>query len=417
MIVLAILTLILLTVLNYYLSGKSALYPPVVFCGSWAASLFLIATSGDLFFQVHAETLTFIMVGVSCFSIACWCGLAGSLSQKTFPLSPSSQKIITWLVVFAIIGTPLYLKYMANIVSTSGLEGPFLQVAVLASAAMTGTDDSFRAAGLFSELSLMIACIALWNSEGHRKRTILAICAAFILSIPRGAKSTPFVLVISLMTVDWLKTRKLRWKLAVSVAAILVSVAFIFEFYVHLGGKGTLTDRLYESYSLVALHASGGIIGLDHVMRHPNAVPHINPIYVTWLRIIRRLGGRADIPENAAFIDIGPTLDDNVYTAFWSYLNLGYFGCILAMSTIGFLVTKIYRSAIQGNPAMVPLYGKLVFALAFSTFTEYFVSSIYIYAVLLTLCWGVYFLPAQVMRFRLFCHQVAQKDLSRALRG
>ena len=127
-----------------------------------------------------------------------------------------------------------------------------------------------------------------------------------------------------------------------------------------------------------------GAVGFDRVIRSPNIIPQINPVHITGLRIVRRFGANVTFPETAEFVTVGPNqLDGNVYTIFWSYLNWGWFGDMLAVGFIAFISTRIYKRALQDGVPWVPIYAKMFFGLAFSSFTEYFVSAIYIYGIIL----------------------------------
>ena len=118
---------------------------------------------------------------------------------------------------------------------------------------------------------------------------------------------------------------------------------------------------------------------------------------ITGLRIARRLGANITFPETADFVTVGPHgLEGNVYTIFWSYLNWGWLGDMLSVGFIAFVSTRIYKRALQDGVPWVPIYAKMFFGLAFSSFTEYFVAAIYIYGIIIAVCWMIYLLPVHI---------------------
>jgi oligosaccharide repeat unit polymerase len=397
-----------LAVLNFFFGRKSPVYPPFLFCLSWGASLLLLWLTGELFYPMLPVTFLFILAAASVFSIFCWVADALPTKRSTQAVH-ASDSILNWLIFLVAAGTPLYYRWMFSNVSTRGVGSPFLQAAMASAMEMTGKDTSFRVAGFLVEISSMVAMIAIWESDGHKRRTIIAVLAAFAISIPRGQKATFIILAISLLAVDWLKNRKFRWKISIAVALLLIGMVATFEFYVHLGGGyfggGSFIEQLDSVVRLIALYISGGIVGLDRVFREPSVVFQVNPINVIWLRVLRRVGFGVDFTEWPDFVAVGPhSLRGNVYTVFWSYLNFGLTGAIAFVGLLGFFATRAYKRALQGSQPWVPLCAKLTFAVFLSTFTEYFVSSLYIYFILAVLVWIIYFLPTQWKALVAYCN-------------
>jgi oligosaccharide repeat unit polymerase len=391
-----------LAILNFFFGRKSPIYPPFLFCLSWGVSLLLLWLTGELFYPMLPVTFLFVLAAASVFSIFCWVADALPTKRSTHAVR-ASDSILNWLIFLVAASTPFYYQWMFSTLSNRSPGSPFLQAAMASAMEMTGKDTSFRVAGLLVEISSMVAMIAVWESDGHKKRTIIAVLAAFAISIPRGQKATFIILAISLLAVDWLKNRKLRWKTLIGVTLLIIGMVATFEFYVHLGG-GSFFEKLNSVARLMALYTSGGIVGLDRVFRQPSVVFQLNPINVMWLRVLRRVGFNVEFPEWADFVAVGPySLDGNVYTVFWSYLNFGLTGAVAFVGVLGFFATRIYKRALQGTQPWVPLCAKLTFAVFLSTFTEYFVSSFYIYFILAVLVWIIYFLPALWKGFNAYC--------------
>jgi oligosaccharide repeat unit polymerase len=404
MLLVASLTFLALTLLNYWV-GRSAIYPGVAFCASWTVAIGVVGLTRDLFYQMSAETLSLFIVGGCVVTAACWVGnWLPTRQPKPSTLNPQVNRILT-VAVWAIgIATPVFFYWLIRAVAETGYSLPFLMVArVLQQRAIdAGNDGAFRAAGLLIELAQIIAVLCLWEKKDHGKRAFIAIVLAFLISIPFGQKASPFILAMALICVDTIRNRKMRWKLIAPMVFIMIAITAVFEFYVHLGG-GSFVDNTGDVARMFGLYASGGIAGFDRVVRNPGIIPQINPVDIVGLRIARRFGAAVTMPEVAEFVNVGPNgLNGNVYTIFWSYLNWGWAGDMLAVGLLAFISTRVYKRALQDGVPWVPIYAKMFFGLVFSTFTEYFVASSYIYGIIIAVCWMIYRLPVYFGRFRGF---------------
>lgn len=413
MLALTILALCLLTAINYKFAGKALLYPALVFSAVWTLDLALLAVSDGLFYPVLPETLIIFLCGVLAFSVGCWM----AIFPVTIPLvrstkfQASSNRIITVLLSIVLIIAPFYYHWLSNLVGDGG-NSPFLLLVRSATQEMMGKSAAFTFFGTVSELSRIVAMMAFWERESYPRRSVLAITLALVMGGITGQKSGPLMLVISLICIDWIRTRHLRWKLLTVMALIMIGVATVVEFYVHLGGE-SFSANLGTLFRTFILYGSGGLVGFDRVVRQPNVIPQFNPIYVTILRVIRRLGGQADIPEVADFVNIGPDgFQDNVYTMFWAYLDFGYIGMLITTAIFGFISALIYKKALAKSHMFVFLYATLVFSVVFSIFTEYFVSMIYYLLKVCLVSWLVYRLPERWAQFRRFAGRVTSSDLA-----
>src|ERR1041385_8004845 len=413
MLALTILALCLLTAINYKFARKALLYPALVFSAVWTLDLALLAVSGNLFYPVLPETLVIFLCGVLAFSVGCWLAILPATTTAARPaeFQASSNRIITVLLSVVIVIAPFYYRWLSHLVA-DGDNSPFLLLVRAATQEMMGKSAAFTFFGTVSELSRIVAMMAFWERDKHPRRSTLAITVALVMCGITGQKSGPLMLVISLVCIDWIKTRRLRWKLLVVMALIMVGVATMVEFYVHIGG-GSFSENIGSVFRMFVLYGSGGLVGFDRVVRQPNIIPQFNPIYVTVLRIVRRLGGQADIPEVADFVNVGANgFQDNVYTMFWSYLDFGYVGMLITVAVLGFIVTLIYKRAISKYHMFVFLYATLAFSVVFSIFTEYFVSMFYYLLKVCLVSWVVYRRSERWAQFRRFTGRVASSDLA-----
>jgi len=405
-------TFALLTVVNYRF-GRSILFPSFVFSAVWTVDLCLLASSGNMFYPVLLETLILLAMGCVAFSLGAFAGLAPPLSKPCLPeFSGTSNRIINWLLFFIIATTPFYFHWLTGL--TGSGDSPFLQMARMATQDMMGKSAIFTFFGTVNELSRIVAMMCLWEREKFPKRAVLAIAVSFLLSISTGQKSSPFLLACSLVAVDWFKTRRVRWKLLAIMALIMLAAATAVEFYVHLGG-GSFTDNIGSVFDIFVLYGSGGIVGFDQTVRHPNIIPNISSIAIMFLRVTRKLGADVDVPEVPDFVNIGPnSLRDNAFTMYWTYLDLGYVGMLAIVAVFGFFTTIAYRFALQGRKTWIFLYATLLYSIIFSFFTDYFVPmSYYLFKVALV-SWCVYALPVRLRRFRDFVSESVRNDLGKS---
>lgn len=392
--------------------NSSPIYPGFAFCASWAVSLLIIAATGDLFYRLSPETLVVFICGGCVVTVAC--GLGSILPSKApMPVDrQASNRILTALLWVVVLSTPIFLYWLKQAVAAEGGNSPFLMIArvVQMKAIDSGGNSAFRAAGYLIELAQDVAVLCLWEKKGHEKRAVIAIIFAFIVSLPFGQKSAPITLALALICVDWIQNRKMRWKLVMSMVLVMVSITATFEFYVHLGG-GSIAQNATGVARNFALYASGGVMGFDQVMRDPKIVTHVNAVDVVGLRIARRFGAQVVIPEVYEFVNVGPYgLNGNVFTIFWPFLNWGWIANMFTVGLICFISTRVYGRAMQGGMPWVPLYARIFFGLVFSTFSEYFAQSLYLYAILIITNWIVYSSPIRIAQFRNLNHSIVQAE-------
>ena len=415
MLLVTIPTLCLLAFINYRVGGKMLFYPPVVFCGVWALDMSIAWVAQDFFYRLSPETSAVVLCGAVAFSIGCWVGvfLPEWNTKAKLASRESSDRIITVLFFVVIVGVPFFVRWVYGLVVSAGVVGPFLMLARAGVVSEEGHSLTFTLFGTLIELAGTVALIAFYEREQHRKRAVLAIAIALSMGIFIGQKVGPLSLLMGLIWLDWLKTRRLRWKLVLGLLLILITVAATLEFYVHLGGD-SLEERATPILQNLALYASGGVVGLDRLLREPNSIPPSNPFYATYSRIVRRLGGHIDVPpQSRDFIAIGPRSLNNVYTMYGEYLFLGYFGAILLTAVIGLLVTLIYKRALQGGIIAIFLYSGLFTGVVFGAFTDYFLA-VYLFSKLCLIVWLVYRLPVRWAQFKTMVRRSVNAELVKA---
>jgi oligosaccharide repeat unit polymerase len=405
----------LLCFVNYRF-GRSIFFPAFVFSTVWAVDLCLLAVSGKMFYPIIPETLILVAIGASTFSFGSFVGLMPPLRRRVFPeFNSTSNRIINWLLFFIIATLPFYYRWLTQL--TGQGDSPFLLAVRLTTQDMMGKSAAFTFFGTVSELSRILAMMCFWEREKFPKRAILAIAISFLVSISTGQKSGPLLLAVSLIGIDWFKTGHVRWKLLAVMALIMLTAATAVEFYVHIGG-GSFGENIGNVFDLFILYASGGIVGFDQTVRHPNIIPNYSSIAVVFMRIARKLGSDMDVPEVPEFVNIGPnSVQDNAFTMYWTYLDLGYAGMLAIVAIFGFLATIAYRLALQGRKNWIFLYGTLLYSIIFSIFTDYFVAMSYFFFKIALVSWCVYALPVRLKQLRGWISETVRHDLAKSPLG
>lgn len=413
MLLFSVLILFLLALVNYRIGGRVLLYPPVVFAGIFAFDLFLVWVVGDFYYPMLPQTLFILVCGAFAFSLGGWVAMLWPSRpvSEAHLLPISSDRMITVLVALVVIGFPLYVRWLYGLVHNSGISTlPFLALARGATSDLIGKSLALTLFGTLAVIAQIVAQIAFYERERHSKRAVVAITVALAMGLLMGQKAGPLGTIVGLLCIDWIKTRRLRWKLVIVMALLFAAFTATIEFYVHISGK-SFQEKAVSVVEHFALYASGSIVSFDRWVREPNVAPPVNDFYPYYLRLVRKLGGQVEIPEVPEFVTIGPNgVSDNAYTIYWSFLELGYAGAIACVGVIALLLTLIYKRALQHSSLGVLLYAFFFHAVVFAPFHNEFFSW-YLLFLFLMVWWMVYSLPGQWARLQTAIRRTVQAGL------
>jgi oligosaccharide repeat unit polymerase len=399
MIYLAIAVLLLLAVVSYLLS-RSPVFPSVVFCGTWAFILSLTALAGDLFNPLSVKTLVIYCAGATAFSF----GSAATMllpSRHPNGFAPVPNRTINWLLLICLLGG-VYVYYW-SVGLSSGIEGVSQLTAVRMMMVEQGTDTDLASSVAQNIIGLagIVAMICFY--EAGKKRKIFALILAATLGLLTGSRASTFILILALPALDWLKHRRIRWKL-VSVLVIALLVVFstiaIFLSNGNVNANSSLSENVAPLRDVFLLYAAGGVVAFDNVVRDPNVIPHVWQISTPLLLILNKFGAHFEIPtQHAAFLAVGPhNLVTNVYTMYFAFFDWGILGMLFLTFAAGSVATMFYRTAISGSRIATVVYAYFFAACVLSVFAEYFAGFNFL-AKLMIVSWCVYSLP---QRFRIF---------------
>jgi len=400
MLPITILIIVLLVFINYYLSGRSAMYPPVVFCSVWTVDLLLLWGCGSYFHAVSVPTLFIITCGCAVFSI-------GSLAVFLFPprrpkrqfFSDRSNHNLSLLVFLIALGVPFFLRWVLAIASKSDAATLLMAVRI---ATVRGAEDLPAGYSLFMNMVSVAMIVAMISfCEKGKLRTVVALCLAILLSLLTGAKVGVFLLLGSVMAIDsMVNRRRIRWKvIAVVFLALIVVFGFV-SMEVHTGRASpgaSLVDNLVSVSHLLAAYTVGGIVAFDRVVRDPSVVPHNWSISRVFLLTLNKLGAHFQVPSlNANYVDVGyNAYPENVYTFYFAYLDYGFAGMMFIVLALGYIIAHFYTLARSGSKISLLIYSSLFTGLALSAFSEYFFLNLNFLAKLYCISWLFYRLPVQ----------------------
>jgi oligosaccharide repeat unit polymerase len=402
MIVLSVLTLCLLAALNYRLNGKSLFHPAVVFCIVWAFDLFVVWAVGRFFFPLSAESLLVFTFGALMFSV-------GAHIAKALPAHPRQpaepNKTITRLLWVLAILFPFFIRWILQVAGEKA-DSPLLMALRIGLVDMEGESLVLTMFGTLIQVGIIIALIAYREKQGHSRRAWLAIALCLVMNVLTGTKGGPLAVVMGLMYINWLNTRKVRSKVVITVCLVFALIFTAVEYTVH---QADSSEHIAEN---AALYISGGIVALDQVLQHPHLAPLANPVYDIFMRVLKRIGYHVEVvsAHGYQYVSIGPDgLMNNTYTIYGSWINLGAFAMVAAMLVVGFTSGLAYRRALFGGKVSAIFYAVYFPALFFSPFHDYTTTFIWLFLVLF-LSWCVYYLPLKLARLREFTSSVIRAD-------
>jgi len=398
MLLLVFIVLLLLAALNLYL-GKSIFYPAFVYCATWTLALFCLLVSGNMFFALSSDTLAIFMWGAVAFTLGCAVGQFPKITPSTQPREP--RKIIGICIIVLILAFPFYLQWLMGLVADNP-DKLFLSAARDSLVEIAGDADmhtwQYAVFTTLLFLAPILAIFAWMERKGRIKRAVLAVGIAFVYHVLTGARSAMIQLLLALLCAEWLIVGKLKIKVFAFVGILAIVLFGLFAVIVH---GSNAKDELIG-------YIGGPLVAYDRVVREPTIVPHNLTAASAFLERAYRLGADIKPPSrDSAFVATGPHREDNVFTIYFAYINVGMFiGCILLFWE-AFLLCLIYRSALSGSKIAIAVYSLLFSYIAMTTFSDWLLGTLEASVKLACLTAAFYyFLPIKA-RFGAFLHRVA----------
>jgi len=416
---LTILILTLLAWVNYRAMGKTLFSPAVVFCVVWASALLLAKEVGDFFYPFSPQTLFLFMCGAVAFSLGSWAAACFPAQTRRAdpPLSKTSSRVLTLLVLVIAAATPLCYLWLREF--TSG-EGPNYLSAVYTVLSVESNQLDKRVSIFLnlSSFSNIVAMIAFYERKQNSKRSVIAIVFSLALNILGGGRTGFTSLILALIGIDAIQNRRLRWKPLLAAFLAFFILSGVFVIYVQKGearADASLQQNAVPILQMFVAYASGGLVAFDRVVREPGIVKHNWHINRFFLLTLNRFGAHSEVPElKADFVAIGPhLLQINVYTFYFAYMDFGYFGMMLIVLVLGFIITLCYMKAISGSRIAVLMYGLFFGGVVLSIYFEPFFMPIISLLKPFVVFWLLFRFPAMWVKFS----QLAKRSVDAQLVG
>lgn len=420
MLILAIVLLFLLAVVNFIIGKRVLVYPPFVYSAIWTVALAVIWIAGNLYYPLSTKTLGVFISGGCAFSIGA--GIALTLPIANLPVRANlpavSNRLLTLLVLIVIAGAPFAVLWIVRAV----LADPTNNFLVSARGTVFGRDQGIGAVLVrnFLILAAAVALLAFRENESAKKRSFLAIFAAIVLTFLTGARNTFIPLIFSLLYVDWMRNRKIRWKLLFVLTFVLLVLSSITAVFFGKAGADpntSLKQNAAPVLSGIVEYATAPLVAYDQVVRSPSIVPHFMGVSSFVTHLMYRFDSSfrepfSDMDWYDTYVCISPVeCQMNVFTIYFSYIDFGFFGMLGILTFLGVLVTSVYRYASRGHPIAILMYALLFSAVILSIFQEYFFDYANYLLKCLLVFWSIYSLPSLVSRVYAIAHRTAARIL------
>jgi len=389
----------LLIAINYKLGGKF-LYPPVVFCSTWAVELVLVRLADDFFYPVSHRTLMIFLIGCVVFSGGSLLALLipEKMQLPTYDLK-ASNRIITVLLITLIVSLPFIYRWISSLAEDFASSNFLLSVHMGWNAAFDENSQPVLIVNLMT-LSSVLALICVCECASHRKRAVLVCLMGLAILVMTGARSGIVIMILAIVGIYWMRAGRLRLKFLAWMAVALLIVISALAIFLH---KGEATEEISVSENLspvvegIVLYAAGGLPGFSQVVENPTIIEHNWQVQTYLLSQANRFGAHYRIPPiNAEFVTVGPgRLPQNVYTMYFAYFDWGYVGMMCLVAFLGFVVTTTYKRAQRGHKIALLLYGYFFAGMILSPYSDYFFMGMSGIVKVFEVSWLVFSLPVR----------------------
>jgi len=391
MILLVVVGLVLLTATNRYI-GKSMLFPSALFSGLWAIFLLGLYLSGRMFYPVATDTLLFYLWGACAFSFGAAATLLFSsmftgATATTFMSSSASRgkainRLLDIILVVLFLLLPIYWQRIQQLAGESDIASNFW-IAVRQQLIEYAMDEGTRKISILDNFQTLSALVALAmylqddGTIGRRIRTWCAVLLSLAYDLMTAGRAEAVILLISLLGISWIRSRRVNWKQLAVVSVLFVSVFVSMALLLEKGftrRDATLRENLPTFVEGFQEYAFGGIVAFDRVFHDPQKIPAVWGIDRVFVQAANKLGAKFSLPSShAAFVDVGPEVETNVYTSYFAYFpHFGLIGTTVILLFLGSVTTRVFWAAHHGDRVAQLIYGILFSGILLSGYAEYF---------------------------------------------
>lgn len=376
-------TLLLLSVV--YKMDRNPCFPAWIFLGSWLLLLCGIQFAGSLFYEPIGGGYLIYGVGAFAFFLGAAIVRAVKLpvvarTEVSGGESVARHNVIRAVLMLLVLCFPAY-AYLA-LQASGGEDAPLLSRIVLIR--QKNVELSHQGLGglglidnlvVLAEFMALIAFMEFRSMRGGKAWLGAAAASALLYGIMTGSKTILVTLPLQLTFLWAIRRRGVSpWQMAAggALAALLFIIGLFAINFVSDGGGGRSPRQVA---AVVASYWMGGMVAFDRIASGADDVEPVQTLDRPVRELARRLG--LAIPASrlhADYIDIGPGMNTNVYTIFFTYgYRTSLFHTFYMMLLIGFVTTFVYRIALSGVAVAGLFYAVLSTKLVLSFSSEHFV--------------------------------------------
>lgn len=413
MIYLFVLLLAVLLWLDVRVFG-SVLAPPSLFTAVWTVTLGALALTGNLFYPVSMKTLGVYLFGAMCFTVGgafCLRSIQKGTVRRTYVISEARHRqcrlILDLLLVICVVSFPWFFHSVLD--GVGGIGNPLALLEVRQSAVeATGQAPTFSLLNNLSLLSRLVAFGMFFEDDGSTLRSLRAYASllpAFAYGILSGSKGPVIITLLTVFFLSWIKSNKLSLRgglvvLVLCTVSFAAGLLYVNYAYVEFSDSG---DKFSRVGTTVLEYWLAGPVAFDRIVRDPNSVASAQRIDSFFLELADTMGGQFEISSrHADFTAVSSEAFDpetNVYTIYFSYYkDYGWGGAACLMAFLGFSLTFLYRSALQGKPVSVLLCAMICVGTVFSFNADHYFLVLNEYAKALLFFGVLYHVPVLTRR-------------------
>lgn len=367
--------------------GRSLVYPGVALSGIWLLEFVVQIFARGVLYPVTWEALTIFVVGAVCFTAGAVIGNGGLHRvppRSRLSADYRSDRAILWIfVVILIIGVPLYLDQVRAFTSATLFSPVFFVQVRQGFLQQAATLNRAPLVDNLVVLSSIAALVAYAMTDGARRSRVLVwglVILAVFYNLLTASKAGAVTLVVALFAMHVVLRRRVPVRfLLLAFVAVLVLFGMVTVGRVEASGQHlTLLQSVAATWNEFLVYFSGGPVGFSIYLDHPDLVPAVWSPWRFFERSANYFGHYFDVPNpNAQFVDVGPGIPLNVYTAYFSYYPVyGLSGVVGFMLGLGWLSASIYRRALSGSLVWLVVYGVVFSGILMTIFSESLLSSL-----------------------------------------
>ncbi|MGD0737169.1 MAG: O-antigen polymerase [Terracidiphilus sp.] len=383
---------LLLVILNYR-AHRSVLYPPFIFSAMWLLDLLVVRSGLVELDPLHGNTLAIVAAGAASFSVG---GLLAGLVPREmfhihlFPPEPerTSEFLRKSLMIVLLLGMPVLFYQTWKLSASQGGGLNILAQARLEMVEAAQGGEPIRSFVLERFTSIAIT-VSLLFSTGKKDRTFWVVTAIALFACILTTGRTSLLLLISGLGAILLIQRKeesllgamrlLRWPIALFFAL------YIGLIFTNKNTEGVTGGAIGVATILVLSYIACPLAAFDRVVQSPadfvSTASHTFQFPLHLAAVLHLVENYTKPPLLDSFVLVPfPT---NVYTVFKFYfLEVGTFGTIVILFSIGLLHSLLYLKARQGGRFSMFLFAISIYSVLIVIFDDaYFDTAIYLRAI------------------------------------